>query len=77
MLFFLFRKNYLIFLFNKNFIINYKKNRKINHLNSENKLFLIKNQKNKYHLSQGKRTDKEDAKERRERENQLLSFYFF
>ena len=52
MLFFLFRKSYIFwfFLFSKKFIISNEKSRKTNNLNSENKLFLTKNQKNKHHL---------------------------
>ena len=51
MLFFLFKKSYVFcfFLFSKKFIISYKKNRKTNDLNSENKLLLIKSQKNLRH----------------------------
>ena len=52
MLFFLFKKNYIFwfFLFSKKFIINHEKNKKTNNLNSENKLLLTKNSKNKYHF---------------------------
>ena len=53
MLFFLFRKSYIfwLFLFTKKFIINHEKNIKTNNLNSENKLFSTKSQKDKHHLS--------------------------
>ena len=52
MLFFLFRKSYIfwLFLFSKKFIISHKKSRKTNNLNSENKLFSAKSQKNKHYL---------------------------
>ena len=41
----------LFFLFSKKFIISHEKSRKINNLNSENKLLSAKNQKNKHHLA--------------------------
>ena len=52
MLFFLLRKSYIFwfFLFSKKFIISNEKSRKTNNLNSENKLLLTKNQKNKHYL---------------------------
>ena len=53
MFFFYLEKNYIFwfFLFNKKFIITYENVEKTNNLNFKNKLFLIKSQKNKYHLN--------------------------